>query len=65
MNLSGFAKRIIFAIIFCVLAVYLFGQIVMAFVPGAFTPAQIHLVDICIFILGFCYVIWGESWFKA
>lgn len=65
MNVSGYAKRLIYALIACVLIVYLFGQVVAAFVPGAFTPVQIHLIDICIFIIGFCYVIWGETWFTA
>ncbi len=64
MNISGYAKRLIYALIACVLLVFLFGQIVTAFVPGAFTAQQIHLIDICIFIIGFCYVIWGETWFK-
>ena len=63
MNISGYAKRAIFALIACVVLVYLFGMAVAAFLPGVFTPAQIHLIDVLIFVVGFCYVIWGDSWF--
>lgn len=59
MNLKGIAIRAIIALIMCVLLVYVFGAIVEAFVPGAFSAAQIHLIDILIYIAGFIYVIFG------
>ncbi len=63
MNIGNYAKRAIFALIACVLLVYLFSAAVTAFLPGVFTPTQIHFIDILIFIVGFCYIIWGETWF--
>ena len=63
MNIGGYALRIIYAIIACVLVVFLFGALITAFLPGAFSDAQIRLIDICIWIVGFCYVVWGETWF--
>jgi hypothetical protein len=63
MNLAGYAKRAIFALIACVLLVFVFGAIVNAFIPGTFSASQIRLIDILIYIVGFCYVVFGESWF--
>ena len=63
MDLRGIAIRAIIAIIVCVLLVFVFGAIVTAFIPGAFTAAQIHLIDILIYVAGFVYVVFGSGWF--
>lgn len=63
MDLKGLPKRIIIAVIVCAIAVFLFGKIVAAFLPGVFTPAQINLIDICIWIAGAVYVVFGNKLF--
>ncbi len=63
MNVSPYVKRAIYAIIACVIIVFVLNAVVKAFVPGLFTASQLSLIDTLIYILGFCYVIWGETWF--
>ncbi len=63
MNISPFVRRIIIAIIVCAIVVFLIGKIVAAFLPGLFTAAQLNLIDICVWILGLLYVVFGDSWF--
>lgn len=65
MNISGYPKRIIIAILVCAILVFLLAKIVEAFLPGVFSAAQMNLIQICIWIAGFLYVIWGETWFGS
>jgi hypothetical protein len=64
MNPSGYIKRTIYAIIACVIVVFVLNGAVAAFAPTLFTTAQLSFVDVLIFLLGLCYVIWGETLFK-
>lgn len=63
MNVSAYVKRAIYALIACVIIVFVLNAVVKAFIPGLFNGSQLQLIDILIYILGFCYIIWGETWF--
>lgn len=64
MNISGYIFRAIIAIVVCVILVALLAAGLKAFAPTLFDAAQLGFLDLCIYALGVCYVIWGEAWFR-
>jgi len=61
MSISGIIFRAIIAVIVCFILVALIHAAAAAFASGVFSPAALHFIDLCIFLLGLLYVIFGTT----